>query len=222
MRSLSSSEGVNFGLEPDWLTRDLLPLLFAALVGCGISLVYLALRRWRADAIRIAGAVVVLTTVICLITRVVDDLATAFIVVGALSLVRLRAAIEDTRDFGFLLLAVAVGLGAGERRYIEVILGAGLTCALALILVPTGKPATECRLSCKFPAALLDRVRGIIETATTNPRFRVRQQEADQVELRATFTALPSIGTILMDDLRALPEIADLTFETKPLEQGDD
>lgn len=135
-----------FPLPPELLQRELLPLLFAALLGCFVAVAYLTAQRQQPTRIRIANACVILAVVICLITWVVQNLATAFIVGGALTLVRLCAATADTRELGFLLLSVAVGLNAGERHYELVIICSVIVCALALLLSAGRTDALEHRL----------------------------------------------------------------------------
>lgn len=44
-----------------------------------------------------------------------DDLARAFTLVGALSVVRFRTAVKEPRDLAFIFWAVGVGMGAGSR-----------------------------------------------------------------------------------------------------------
>jgi hypothetical protein len=52
-----------------------------------------------------------------------SSIARAFALVGALSIVRFRNALKDTRDIGFIFFAMAVGMAAGTRLYILAIFG---------------------------------------------------------------------------------------------------
>ena len=52
--------------------------------------------------------------------------------VGALSIVRFRAAIKEPLDVGFLFLAISAGLAAGARLYLVAIIG---TVALGLVYI---------------------------------------------------------------------------------------
>ncbi|MHA1585435.1 MAG: DUF4956 domain-containing protein, partial [Promethearchaeota archaeon] len=56
-----------------------------------------------------------------------SDIARAFTLVGALSIVRFRNAIKETRDVGFIFFTMAVGMACGTRFYI-----------VAMILAITG------------------------------------------------------------------------------------
>lgn len=61
---------------------------------------------------------VIVGMIVAMIMLVVgSNLARAFSLVGALSVVRFRNAVKETRDVGFIFLAMAVGMAAGARFY---------------------------------------------------------------------------------------------------------
>ena len=60
-----------------------------------------------------------LSILIAMVTQVIgDNVARAFSLVGALSIVRFRTVVRDTVDTAFVIFAVAVGMavGAGHPR----------------------------------------------------------------------------------------------------------
>lgn len=62
---------------------------------------------------------VLLTMVVGVIMLVIgSNIARAFTLVGALSIVRFRNAIKDTRDVGFIFFAMAIGMACGTRFYL--------------------------------------------------------------------------------------------------------
>jgi hypothetical protein len=76
---------------------------------------------------------VVLGMLIALIMLVVgSNIARAFALVGALSVVRFRNAIKETRDVGFIFLVMGVGMAAGTRFYTLAIVAA---VAISLVIV---------------------------------------------------------------------------------------
>ncbi|MEU8662051.1 DUF4956 domain-containing protein [Actinoplanes philippinensis] len=76
---------------------------------------------------------VVLGMLIALIMLVVgSNIARAFALVGALSVVRFRNAIKETRDVGFIFLVMGVGMAAGTRFYTLAIVAA---VAISLIIL---------------------------------------------------------------------------------------
>ncbi|GAA3194867.1 DUF4956 domain-containing protein [Dactylosporangium siamense] len=76
---------------------------------------------------------VILGMLIALIMLVVgSNIARAFALVGALSVVRFRNAIKETRDVGFIFLVMGVGMAAGTRFYTLAVVAA---VAISLIIV---------------------------------------------------------------------------------------
>jgi hypothetical protein len=93
---------------------------FAAALGICIAVMYAATQRRQAGHKIQLGTTLVLLTVLVAMTTIVigDSVARAFGLVGALSIVRFRTVVEDTRDTAFVIFAVVVGmaLGAGNLR----------------------------------------------------------------------------------------------------------
>ena len=59
---------------------------------------------------------VLLTILIAMVTQVIgDNVARAFSLVGALSIVRFRTVVRDTQDTAYVIFAVAVGMAVGAR-----------------------------------------------------------------------------------------------------------
>ena len=61
-----------------------------------------------------AVTLVLLTILIAVVTQVIgDNVARAFSLVGALSIVRFRTVVRDTQDTAYVIFAVAVGMAVG-------------------------------------------------------------------------------------------------------------
>lgn len=75
--------------------------------------------------------------IIALIMLVVgSNIARAFALVGALSVIRFRNAIKETRDVGFIFLVMAIGMTTGTRFYV---LAIAATVAICLVLILMSK-----------------------------------------------------------------------------------
>jgi len=62
---------------------------------------------------------ILLTMIVAIVMLVVgSNIARAFSLVGALSIVRFRNAVKDTRDVGFIFFAMAIGMAVGSRFYL--------------------------------------------------------------------------------------------------------
>ena len=78
---------------------------------------------------------VILGMLIALIMLVVgSNIARAFALVGALSVVRFRNAIKETRDVGFIFLVMGVGMAAGTRFYTLAIVAAVAICLIIVVM----------------------------------------------------------------------------------------
>ena len=89
-------------------------LLVALVLGLLISAIYRAIRGPRATHSSLLATLVLLTVLIAMTTIVIgDNVARAFSIVGALSIVRFRTVVEDTRDTAFVIFAVGVGMAIG-------------------------------------------------------------------------------------------------------------
>ena len=76
--------------------------------------------------------VIVTATAAFIFVTISANLMLSLGMVGALSIVRFRAAIKEPLDIGFLFLGIAAGLSAGARLYLVAILG---TVAMGLTYI---------------------------------------------------------------------------------------
>lgn len=63
-----------------------------------------------------------------------SNIARAFTLVGALSIIRFRTAVKDTRDTGFIFLAIAAGMASGTGFYLVGFLSTIFICLLLFLL----------------------------------------------------------------------------------------
>ena len=89
--------------------------LIAALLGGGlVALVYRLTRSKSEVAPSFSATLVLLSILIAMVTQVIgDNVARAFSLVGALSIVRFRTVVRDTQDTAFVIFAVGVGMAVG-------------------------------------------------------------------------------------------------------------
>lgn len=78
---------------------------------------------------------VIVGMVVALIMLVVgSNLARAFSLVGALSVIRFRNAIKETRDVGFVFMAMAIGMACGARFYTLAAVGVVVICVVVVVM----------------------------------------------------------------------------------------
>ena len=86
----------------------------AVLLGFVVAVVYHAAHGRRGVPTTLRTTLVLLCVLVAIVTIVIgNNLARAFGLVGALSIVRFRTVVADTRDTAFVIFAVVVGMAAG-------------------------------------------------------------------------------------------------------------
>ncbi|MCA9284697.1 MAG: DUF4956 domain-containing protein [Phycisphaerales bacterium] len=117
---------------PDWLrgsfegdahltlttiaTRQVAALAF----GCVVAAIFRFTTSKSGEGPRsLMATLVLLSVLISMISSVIgDNVARAFSLVGALSIVRFRTVVEDTRDTAFVIFAVGVGMAVGAGYFL--------------------------------------------------------------------------------------------------------
>ena len=83
-------------------------LLLALALGLAIAAIYRRARPMNEEAESFTVTLVLLTILIAMVTQVIgDNVARAFSLVGALSIVRFRTVVRDTQDTAFVIFSVA-------------------------------------------------------------------------------------------------------------------
>jgi hypothetical protein len=78
---------------------------------------------------------VILGMIISLIMLVVgSNIARAFALVGALSVIRFRNAIKETRDVGFIFLVMGIGMACGTRFYTLAVVATVAICLVVVVM----------------------------------------------------------------------------------------
>lgn len=100
-----------------------------------IGLVYRTTHRGISYSQTYVQTLVMMGMIIPVVMLVVgSNIARAFALVGALSIIRFRNAIKETRDVGFIFFAMAIGMAIGARFYLLAIIATlALSAAMNLM-----------------------------------------------------------------------------------------
>lgn len=94
----------------------LLRLCVALVFGAAVAWIYRRARGPIAASGSFPGTLVLLCVLIAMVTQVIgDNVARAFSLVGALSIVRFRTVVRDTQDTAYVIFAVVVGMAVGAQ-----------------------------------------------------------------------------------------------------------
>ena len=114
-------------------------LLLALLLGLAISWVYRCARPMNNEAESFTVTLVLLTILIAMVTQVIgDNVARAFSLVGALSIVRFRTVVRDTQDTAYVIFAVAIGMAMGANHPLVAVCGLVVVGGGAIMLKKHG------------------------------------------------------------------------------------
>ena len=124
---------INQNIQID-LKSFILSILIASILSFLVQFFYLKFSKSLSDKITFSKNFVILAiTTTIVITIVKSSLALSLGLVGALSIVRFRAAIKDPEELVYLFLIIAIGLGCGAGQiYISVI---GTLFSLFIMLI---------------------------------------------------------------------------------------
>jgi uncharacterized membrane protein YhiD involved in acid resistance len=101
---------------------------------CLISAVYKRTYRGSDYSQDYVHTLIILGTVVSVVIMVVrGDSATAFGMFAAFSIIRFRRSVRQSRDIGFIFLAMAAGLGVGARQYGLAAMTTIIICAMIYV-----------------------------------------------------------------------------------------
>lgn len=182
---------------PEWLLHSfsngqelhldvlLYRLVVAGLLGAAVAAVYwFTHRRDESLQASFVATLVLLAILIAMVTQVIgDNVARAFSLVGALSIVRFRTVVEDTRDTAFVIFAVIIGMAVGADRIDVALVGLLVVSAAAILL-----KARRTDGNGESPACVLSVRLGLGRSADEALAPRLRELALEAVLLSAATT----------------------------------
>ena len=120
-------------IEPlDVLVR----LCLALVLGGVVAWIYRRTRKSAEISSSFPVTLVLLAVLIAMVTQIVgDNVARAFSLVGALSIVRFRTVVRDTQDTAYVIFAVVVGMAAGANNLWVGLIGIGVVGLAAYLMM---------------------------------------------------------------------------------------
>ena len=105
-------------------TDVVLGLVLSFILVAGIGWLYQKTHKGTSYTQSYVQTLVLMALVVDIIMLVVgSNIARAFSLVGALSIIRFRNAVKETRDVGFIFFAMAIGMATGTKFYLLAIVG---------------------------------------------------------------------------------------------------
>ncbi len=136
-----------FTNTPNFMIFDVVfNMIIAFILGMFISILYRKTFQGYSYSSSYVNTLVIITMVTAIVIMVIgNNLARAFGLVGAMSIIRFRTVLKDTRDIGFVFFALAVGMAAGSGNHLIGIVGCGIIGIIIFVLYLTnyGSRRTE-------------------------------------------------------------------------------
>ncbi len=160
----------------------LLTLLTSAVCG---GVIYLVYRFFNRSVVynENFNILVILTTVVTsfIIMTISANIVLSLGMVGALSIVRFRAAVKDPLDIGFLFWGIAAGITAGAQLYWVALIGTAAIAVLYILLTIFRKEKKSYLLIVRYDAASEMNVTGVLNGVKY--RLKNKTQTGSRVEL---------------------------------------
>ena len=110
-------------------------LLLSCVFGVIISTLYKSTHKGLSYSQSFMLTIVFVTVIVCMTMMVIgNSLARAFALVGALSIIRFRTVVKDTKDTSYVFFGLAAGMAAGTSNYFLCWFGVLIISILAIIL----------------------------------------------------------------------------------------
>jgi uncharacterized membrane protein YhiD involved in acid resistance len=109
----------------------------AVAMACGLFIMYLYRTTYQGPSYSpsFAGSLVILSMLTAIVIMVIgNNLARAFGLVGAMSIIRFRTAIKDPQDIVYIFFSLAIGMAAGAGLHLIAIIGTGIVSVVTYVL----------------------------------------------------------------------------------------
>jgi uncharacterized membrane protein YhiD involved in acid resistance len=194
-------------------------LLLAALLAFILSRIYIRFGSALSNRELFGRNFVLISmTTMVIITIVKSSLELSLGLVGALSIVRFRAAIKEPEELSFLFLAIAIGLGFGANQpaitIIAFLIIVGVVSIKRFVRKPEAHPNYYLTISCPGPEKIgLQKIQEVLKRHTTAASLK-RFDETEEVIEAAFQTHFSTLSKIeaCTEDFKAISSSSRISF----------
>jgi uncharacterized membrane protein YhiD involved in acid resistance len=117
------------------VTDVILVMVLSFVLSAAIGWIYQITHRGTSYTQSFVFTLVLNGMVVALVMLVIgSDIARAFSLVGALSIIRFRNAVKETRDVGFIFFTMAIGMAVGTKFYLLAVAGTIFISAVIVLM----------------------------------------------------------------------------------------
>ncbi len=108
---------------------------FSLILALGLGWVYRTTHRGVSYSQSFVHTLVIFSVSVAFVMLIIgSNIARAFTLIGALSIIRFRHAVKEPRDIGFVFVSMVVGMACGTRFYVLALIGAVSMAATILAM----------------------------------------------------------------------------------------
>ena len=220
MRELVTIGQVGIGANGFNLTISLISLLLAFVLGQMAAWAYIYTHQGLSYSRAFVQSVVLLTMIVCMAMMVIgSNIVIAFGLIGALSVIRFRNILKDTRDTAFIFFALIMGMATGTGNYRLAVLGGITFCSVLLYLHWTGFGSRHTsdgflRFQTQVGETGLRPVNALLQRYCRSTQLisqRFQESGVGEIAFRLAMRD-PSRGDEMVDELQSLEGISNITF----------
>jgi uncharacterized membrane protein YhiD involved in acid resistance len=201
-----------FNTDPIAILQNLSIALICGLI---IATVYRVTYKGASYSAQFVNSIVLLSLITAVVIMVIgNNLATAFGLVGAMSIIRFRTAVRDVQDIIFIFFSLAIGLAAGVGLGLLAIIGTLFISLVVFLVIATDINAPKKRmfmLQVSFEGA---DTRAQIESVLSKrcKEFKVISFQGNEVQdiVQSYFhirLKKKDEDMLLTDELKAIPQV---------------
>jgi hypothetical protein len=155
-----------------------------------------------------------LIVMVCVITSLIiitigTNLVLTLGMVGALSIVRFRAAVKDPLDVGFLFWGVAAGLTAGAQLYSVALIGTGFIAVVYIVLTLLRLEKRIYLIIVRYAPEAEGTVAGLLEPVHGNVKNKTLSQNYSEITAEVR---VRRGDTSFVDDMKKAEGIETVTL----------
>ncbi len=119
-------------------TEVIINLILSFFLGLFISYVYKNTHKGMSYSQSFMITNIFVAIIVCMVIMIIgNSIARAFALVGALSIIRFRTVIKDTKDIAYIFWSLAAGMACGTGSYFIAVIGTIIISLIAFILFKT-------------------------------------------------------------------------------------
>jgi len=164
---LIKQSGIDLNLVSTVSTWEMVVVLgLSTILATAIAYTYVYTHSGISYSASFTQTIVFIAFTIALIMIIIgSNIARAFALVGAMSIIRFRNPVKDSRDLAFLFMAMAMGMAVGTKFYVFATIFTSFGCFVAVVFHRIGFGALQQRayvLRLRMPTNRRDEVEAII------------------------------------------------------------